>query len=156
MDRYTAFFVIQTVFSIPAATRNDYFWLVYNWYMASWYMYNDLFFCCGCSVMSRVASSCMSTHQSSTSKLFSIIQILQNNIFKLSLISMWEISFSRSLFWYFNTRTNSKIANWSLNAWFAMWMQQIRLQWISHLPHPCAPLIQQIVHFDHYWPYWSS
>ncbi len=44
MDGYTAFFVIQTVFSIPEATRNDYFWLVYNWYMASWYTYKDLFF----------------------------------------------------------------------------------------------------------------
>ncbi len=44
MDRYTAFFVIQTVFSIPEATRNDYFLLVYDWYMASWYTYNDLFF----------------------------------------------------------------------------------------------------------------
>ncbi len=44
VDWYTAFFVIPTVFSIPEATRNDYFWLVYNWYMASWYMYNDLFF----------------------------------------------------------------------------------------------------------------
>ncbi len=48
MSSYTAFFVIPMVCSIPEARINDYFWLVYNWYMAWWYMYNNLFCCCDC------------------------------------------------------------------------------------------------------------
>ncbi len=43
MNCYTACFVKPTVCSIPEATRYDYFWLVYNWYMKWWYKYNDLF-----------------------------------------------------------------------------------------------------------------
>ncbi len=41
---YTAFFITPLLCSITEATRNDYFGLVYNWYMAWWYRYNDLFF----------------------------------------------------------------------------------------------------------------
>ncbi len=39
-----AFFVIPMVCLTPEATRNDYFWMVYNWYMAWWCMYNKLFY----------------------------------------------------------------------------------------------------------------
>ncbi len=41
-----AFCYTNGIFNTSEATRNDYFWLVYSWYMASWYTYNDLLFCC--------------------------------------------------------------------------------------------------------------
>ncbi len=65
MDQYTAFFVLPMVYSIPEATRNDYFRLVYNWYMASWYTYNDLIFCCDEDV-SRSKSSLLEWEVTST------------------------------------------------------------------------------------------
>ncbi len=35
--------VVPPLCLIPKATRNDYFWLVSNWYIAWWYTYDNLF-----------------------------------------------------------------------------------------------------------------
>ncbi len=41
----TGLFVVPMVCVIPEATRNDYFWLVYEWYVTLWYTYTKLFCC---------------------------------------------------------------------------------------------------------------